>query len=257
MYFTPWTTYDVDATAWIRAVEQADGEELELGVRKAMNQYVLDLKSNSIWSTINTMVVKMGARTLAGILVDVKDPTRSWTNYNFVSGDYSRTTGLVGNASTKYLDSGVAASSLSQNSMSAWAYINTLPNANDYLFGRGLVGSSGSVSMYRYKVGQIDANISAGGAVTQSVTMVVGLVGAHRTSSSSVTLYNNGTSYVKASGSVTTNTGNLLDYSCNTSAANFSSHRGQITGFGASVPSFDNLKTVTDSFVTAIAALGL
>lgn len=45
----------------------------------------------------------LGARTLAGALVPLKGPAP--TNFNFVSGDYNRITGLKGNKSTKYLTS--------------------------------------------------------------------------------------------------------------------------------------------------------
>jgi hypothetical protein len=44
----------------------------------------------------------MGARTLSGALTPLAGSTP--INTNFVSGDYNRKTGLVGNGSTKYLD---------------------------------------------------------------------------------------------------------------------------------------------------------
>jgi hypothetical protein len=47
-----------------------------------------------------------GARTLAGALVPLVGAAP--TNNNFVDADYNRETGLKGNGSTKYLDSGRA-----------------------------------------------------------------------------------------------------------------------------------------------------
>jgi hypothetical protein len=44
------------------------------------------------------------------------------TNNNFVSGDYTQATGLQGNGSTKYLDTGVSASNLNRNSTHLGVY---------------------------------------------------------------------------------------------------------------------------------------
>jgi hypothetical protein len=54
-------------------------------------------------SKIKAMCFMCGARTLSGCLVPVVGPAP--TNFNFVSGDYNRKTGLLGNGASKYLDS--------------------------------------------------------------------------------------------------------------------------------------------------------
>jgi hypothetical protein len=53
-------------------------------------------------STIKAMCFMCGARTLLGSLVPVVGPPP--TSLNFTSGDYNRKTGLLGNGSTKYLN---------------------------------------------------------------------------------------------------------------------------------------------------------
>jgi hypothetical protein len=60
-------------------------------------------KADEIWSAIKASCILAGARTLAGALVPLVGAAP--TNFNFVSGDYNRKTGLVGNGSSKYLDS--------------------------------------------------------------------------------------------------------------------------------------------------------
>jgi hypothetical protein len=94
---------DVDAIAYIAAVEVADAEPLELGVKRSINAFVKGCKADGIWDAIKASCIMAGARTLAGALVPLKGTAP--TNFNFVSGDYNRKTGLVGDGSTKYLDS--------------------------------------------------------------------------------------------------------------------------------------------------------
>jgi len=95
--------YDSDAQTYITAVETADGQALETGVRNAINAFVVGCKADGIWTAIKASCILAGARTLAGALVPLVGTAP--TNNNFVSGDYNRKTGLVGDGSTKYLNS--------------------------------------------------------------------------------------------------------------------------------------------------------
>lgn len=95
---------DADAQAYLRAVETADNQgPLEQGVQQAVNQFVIGCKSDGIWTAIKASCILAGARTLTGALVPLVGTAP--TNNNFVSGDYNRKTGLVGDGSTKYLNS--------------------------------------------------------------------------------------------------------------------------------------------------------
>ena len=96
-------TYDADASAYILAVEAADGQTLEPATRSAINKFVVGCKADGIWTAIKASCILAGARTLTGALVPLVGAAP--TNFNFVSGDYNRKTGLVGDGSTKYLDS--------------------------------------------------------------------------------------------------------------------------------------------------------
>ena len=94
---------DADAQAYVNAVEVADGQRIEDPVRFAINNFVIGCKADGIWTAIKASCILAGARTLTGALVPLVGTAP--TNNNFVSGDYNRKTGLVGNGSTKYLDS--------------------------------------------------------------------------------------------------------------------------------------------------------
>jgi hypothetical protein len=68
----------------------------------AIDEFVRGCKSDGIWDSIKACCVMCGWDTLGSALIPLKGAAP--TLYNFVSGDYSRTSGLVGNGSTKYLD---------------------------------------------------------------------------------------------------------------------------------------------------------
>ena len=93
---------DVNAAAYIAAVEAADGQTLEAGVKTAINTFVVGCKADGIWDAIKASCILAGARTLSGALVPLAGTAP--TNFNFVSGDYDRKTGLIGNGTTKYLN---------------------------------------------------------------------------------------------------------------------------------------------------------
>jgi hypothetical protein len=94
---------DADAVAYIAAVEAADGQVLETATRMAINSFVKGCKADGIWTAIKASCILAGARTLSGALMPLTGAAP--TNFNFVSGDYNRKTGLLGNGSTKYLNS--------------------------------------------------------------------------------------------------------------------------------------------------------
>lgn len=94
---------DADARQYIINVEEQDGEELEAGVRTAINDFVVGCKNDGIWNAIKASCLLCGARTLEGALVPLKGVAP--TNFNFTLSDYDRELGLVGDGSTKYLDS--------------------------------------------------------------------------------------------------------------------------------------------------------
>ena len=114
---------DPDAAAYIEAVEAADQQLLEFGVGKAINDFVLGCKADGIWDAIKASCILAGARTLNGALQPLAGTAP--TPYNFVAGDYNRKTGLVGDGSTKYLDSNRASNSDILNNFHLAVYSST------------------------------------------------------------------------------------------------------------------------------------
>jgi hypothetical protein len=123
---------DPDAQTYLQAVEVADNQALEQGVQQAVNQFVIGCKADGIWSAIKASCILSGARTLTGALVPLVGTAP--TNVGpFVSGDYNRKTGLVGNGSTKYLDSNRASNADPQDSHHLSIYASTAPTGADVI----------------------------------------------------------------------------------------------------------------------------
>ena len=118
-----WQPMDTDAAAYITAVETADTEPLEEKTKIAIDNFVLGCKADGIWNAIKASCILAGARTLAGALVPLVGTAP--TNVNFVSGDYNRKTGLVGNGSTKYLNSNRNNNADPQDSNHNAVYVST------------------------------------------------------------------------------------------------------------------------------------
>jgi hypothetical protein len=132
------TTFaDPDVQSYLTRVEEADNQGLEYPVAVAIDEFIRGCKADGIWSAIKASCIMAGARTLAGALVPLVGPAP--TNFNFVAGDYNRKTGLVGDGSTKYLNSNRNNNADPQNNKHMSVYIST----NGTLGGQDLL-SSGS-----------------------------------------------------------------------------------------------------------------
>jgi hypothetical protein len=135
---TPQQVTDPDALAYLAEVERADGQALESDVRDAVIAFVAGCKADGIWSAIKASCILAGARTLAGALVPLVGAAPTNVGGLFVSGDYNRKTGLVGNGSTKYLNSNRFNTDSSQNSLHAAVYATTIGTGS----GRTYIGTS-------------------------------------------------------------------------------------------------------------------
>lgn len=121
---------DPDVAAYIAAVETADGQGLEEEVKAAYSNFITGCKSDGIWNAIKASCILAGARTLSGALVPLVGTAP--TNFNFVSGDYDRKTGLVGNGSTKYLNANRLGNADPTNDEHQSVYVSTSASNSGY-----------------------------------------------------------------------------------------------------------------------------
>ena len=190
---------DPDALRYIAAVQAADGQPLESGVRKAINDFVVGCKADGIWSAIKASCILAGARTLAGALTPLAGTAP--TNFNFVSGDYNRKTGLVGNGSTKYLNSNRSADSDPQNNCHAAVYGSTLTagvaspsfNAKLWAGSANAGGTTKNLGLFWLNLGPgftgyfLNLRRDGGNAIFNSSLTSSGFVGVSRAASASYT----------------------------------------------------------------------
>jgi hypothetical protein len=206
----PYLIYDIDAERYIAAVEAADGQTLETGVKDAINTFVIGCKADGIWTAIKASCILAGARTLAGALVPLVGTAP--TNFNFVAGDYNRKTGLLGNGSTKYLNSNRNNNADPQNSNHNAVYATQITSAGAYMSVRGAAASdTGANAM---GVGPFFRNRTA--TASTHASTATGLIAHARSSSSSYTVRFAGSNTSVASNSETPLGINLFVFARNT-----------------------------------------
>ena len=191
--------FDVDAAAYIAAVETADTQPLELAVKTAINDFIVGCKADGIWNAIKISGILMGARTLSGALTPLKGGSVSNVSNNFVSGDYDRKNGLTGGGpgSGKYLTQVIpSATYTNNNSFSTFITIRAgggnnwgcADNGNRY----GFFGANTAVPNFR---------CASGTQFTHGTVKTVGLLGAARSVSSEFVCRNAGVTETKINAS--------------------------------------------------------
>lgn len=216
------TGYDPAAQVYFNAVALADGEQLEPAVKKAINDFVVGCKRDGIWSSIKASCLLMGARTLSGALTPLVGTAP--TNNNFVSGDYNRKTGLVGNGSTKYLNANRNNNADPQDSNHNAVYSVGTPDITTgrvYIGSNG-IGTAGANNLFATQTTGVVSGFSRGtssavvsGSGNQSGT---GFKGHSRSASGTANLRVNGNSYSGSSTSTTPTNENVLVFARTASA---------------------------------------
>jgi hypothetical protein len=179
--------YDADAQAYITAVEAADTQALEVGVKDAINAFVIGCKADGIWNAIKASCILAGARTLTGALVPLVGTAPTNVGGLFVSGDYNRKTGLVGNGSSKYLNSNRNNNADPQNSNHLAVYASVAePNCTIGVD----AGEAGATSISNTTV--IRGRSRSSTLATSTISLTVGFHGINRSTSATIVLRGNG-----------------------------------------------------------------
>lgn len=215
--------YDAEAQAYITAVQTADGQALETGVRDAINAFVVGCKADGIWSAIKASCILAGARTLSGALVPLVGTAP--TNNNFASGDYNRKTGLVGNGSNKYIIANRAYNSIPANNEHMSCYRSVVGNGNGNLIGGGTITPL-CISRIGYVAGDLYIELQSAGNLVSQVSYT-GFMGSSRSASTSVVFRRN-------SASVTLNASSVTRSSTSTSYGVFCGNYSDLAAAGPS-----------------------
>jgi hypothetical protein len=151
----------------------------------AIDNFIRGCKSDGIWTAIKASCILTGARTRLGALTPL-DGTAP-TSFNFVDGDYNRKTGLVGDGSTKYLDSNRNNNADPQNSKHLAVWISTHHTRNQLRADIGMGGpNNGSSQLATSTTARFyRINFTSDPGVSD-VSTATGFWGASRASSSSI-----------------------------------------------------------------------
>jgi hypothetical protein len=194
---------DADAAAYLAAVEQADTQALEPAVRNAITAFVIGCKRDGIWNAIEASCLLMGARTLSGALTPLKGGAPTNVNNNFVSGDYNRETGLVGDGATKCLTTGRNNNFDGRDDKHCAVYVHTAAasaasGAGSFPYYIGvLTTQSGAFNIFRLSNNSADLGSRHHSGTSNTIAGAggsVGLIGSSRNNSANYTFRAGGTS---------------------------------------------------------------
>ncbi|QTP86364.1 hypothetical protein SSRP02_p008 [Synechococcus phage S-SRP02] len=252
---------DPDALAYLAEVERADGQALESGVRDAVIAFVAGCKADGIWNAIKASCILAGARTLNGALVPLVGTAPANVG-PFVSGDYNRKTGLVGNGSTKYLNSNRANNSDPQNNrhMSVYAQsgyeavtANNLIGSSTFVTGPGQ--SYSTIQQLNNELRFLFAGDSTAFTFANPSPTIGGFIGQSRSSSTTFTSRFNGVNVGRSSASVSSHINNHFVFCRNSdgNASNYSNARLAFYSIGESLD-LSRLDARVTGLINAFAA---
>jgi hypothetical protein len=251
---------DPDARTYISAVQIADASSLEPAVQRAIDDFVKGCKADNIWTAIKASCILMGAKTLSGALTPLvgSAPTN---NGPFVSGDYNRKTGLIGNGSSKYLAANRNNNADPQDNQSMGVWISAFgAGTNDAVMGSGTGTTTGSSQVLVQKAPTVASDRfvlrSRGGQdVFESVivTHAAGLHGMSRAASGTFSYLLSGSSGTATRTSNAADTGPINVFARDTASALYATHRLSFYWIGESL-TLSSLSSRVSTLVTAIGA---
>lgn len=182
--------YDADAQSYIDRVETALGSGLTTPVKDAINDFVVGLKNNSLWTKIYDAGMFIGetATTHAETLKGVNDIT--WFN-----SPTHASTGTVGNGTNQYGNTNINASTaLTLNNSHAAFYLRTNNNVGVGDIGAQSATNSRITIFPRSAANYIsDHNSNVVGRLTAANAVSTGFYVSTRVSSTDYRAFKNGT----------------------------------------------------------------
>lgn len=239
---------DSDAEAYLVAVETADAMQLEQSVADAINSFVVGCKSDGIWTALKASCLLAGARTLNGALVPLVGSAP--TNNNFVTADYSRKIGLIGNAISKGLVTNRNNNQDPQNSKHISVYVTQTYGVNNTNYMGGTL-TNGTSQLFISSSTQVTHRLnSTSGSILS--TNFVGLIGTNRSNSTQIVSRGN---QISTTSSVTSQTplNQVLRVFTNGNGANGSAGRIAFYSIGESLD-LAALDTRVSTLMTDLAA---
>jgi hypothetical protein len=246
-------SFDADAAAFFTRVTTAGGT-LSTTEKQAVNQLVLDLKANSLWTPMKAIYPMVGA-SAAACAQNLKSSSFTGT---FTSGWTFASTGITPNGAA-YMDTGLnMLNNLTQNNSHVSTYSRTnISNAGSMIgVHDGTFGNS--IMLYPSISGAAYVNMfSNGGTNNVGVSDTLGLRTVSRTVSSAMNFYNRTTKTVISVSSVTGLNRNLFVGANNVAGAgaNYDTRQNAFTSIGDGLTDTQqgNLNTAVQAFQTTLS----
>jgi hypothetical protein len=184
-------SFDADAVAFFGRVTTAGGS-LSATEKAAVNQLVLDLKANSLWTPMKAIYPMVGA-SAAACAQNLK--SSSFTGTFTATGWTFASTGATPNGTSAYMDTNfVPSANLTNNNVSFSQYFRTNIADGNIDFGCYSSGTSAIYQQTRYTDNKLYGVIQTEGAseVVYSNLNSQGFYTLNRTSSSSLKSFKNG-----------------------------------------------------------------
>jgi hypothetical protein len=210
---------DADAIAYVNAVEAADGQLLEFGVGKAINDFVVGCKLDGTWSAIKASCILAGARTLAGALVPLVGTAPTNNGFVGLGTDYVRKTGLIGDGTSKYLNSNRNNNADPQDSKHASIYVSQIGVATGTYLGALPTSGLGRTGLEETSGPVLNTYANSINTVLLAGATTPGFAGTSRSGASSVASRNGGVAFNGTVASTTPYNGNIFIFCRNLNGA--------------------------------------
>jgi hypothetical protein len=250
-------SFDADALAFFQRVSDATGT-LSLTEKQAVNQLVLDLKANSLWTPMKAIYPMVGA-SAAACAQNLKSSSFTGT---FSSGWTFASTGVTGNGTSAYFDTNCNLSTtLTPNNAHLSFYSRTNINQNTWEISVNDTLAKAYNPEYGLRMQRLDNKMAAnmGSYLTQSIDIVLtnslGFGISSRTSNSSFKMYKNASLLVSNS-VIDALSNNYPNFKVFIGATNFG---GSASGFSNKQCAFASIgdgltDTQASNFYTAVQA---
>lgn len=182
---------------WVTRVQGVSSDVTIAGTQTAVGKFIDGLMTDGVWSKIFRINIYAGDGLNA-----LKAPLKNggaWNTQdvlnNFVSGDYSQSTGLTGDTVNKYVTSGLFCneSPMGDNDVHLACYQRTTPDTHTAI---SVIGTGGLTSLGLYSVSG-NSYFDCNNYTTTEISVAdagIGMYIGSRTSTSSSVLYKNGSS---------------------------------------------------------------
>lgn len=216
---------DPALVAYLAALNDA-GSSLPAGNRAAAAALIAGLRADNVWNKIRELYLYAGPVNFAGSLVKAKG-AGGRGNFGFAGADWTRTTGLLGNGTSKYLSNGFSAATLNNLSHGIFVYGSGFAVASDISLAGIFNSAEPTLLSLDVYASYVNARAFRSGRFTagQFPTLNTGLItsgslAGMRTSATAAALYQNGVSMATSATSTTPVLPNLVPYSFGLNSSN-------------------------------------